>query len=114
MGLKDFVEDLPNGMFTQLQTSGLGLASSTRNRILMARSLAGTHSLLLLEDNWFDVSQDTRDKWLDYLCFDCGQSVVMATNNSASLERMDHIYLLEKGRIIKEGTYADLKNDLPC
>ena len=114
VGLKDFVEDLPNGMFTQLQTSGLGLASSTRNRILMARSLAGTHSLLLLEDNWFDVSQDTRDKWLDYLCFDCGQSVVMATNNAASLERMDHIYLLHKGQIIKEGTYADLKNDLPC
>jgi ABC-type bacteriocin/lantibiotic exporter with double-glycine peptidase domain len=114
VGLKDFVEDLPNGIYTPLQTSGLGLASSTRNRILMARSLAGTHSLLLLEDNWFDVSQETRDKWLNHLCFDCGQSVVMATNNTASLERMDHIYLLEKGRIIKEGTYADLKNDIPC
>jgi ABC-type bacteriocin/lantibiotic exporter with double-glycine peptidase domain len=114
VGLKDFVEDLPNGIFTKLQTSGLGLASSTRNRILMARSLAGTHSLLLLEDNWFDVSQKTRDKWLDHLCFDCGQSVVIATNNVASLERMDYIYLLEKGKIIKEGKYADLKKDIPC
>jgi ABC-type transport system involved in cytochrome bd biosynthesis fused ATPase/permease subunit len=80
----------------------------------MARSLAGTHSLLLLEDNWFDVSQKTRDKWLDHLCFDCGQSVVIATNNVASLERMDYIYLLEKGKIIKEGKYADLKKDIPC
>jgi len=114
VGLKDFVEDLPNGMFTQLQTTGLGLANSTRNRILMARSLAGTHSLLLLEDNWFDVSQEMREKWLNFLCFDCGQSVVMATNNIASLERMDHIYILKKGRIIKEGSFADLKNDLPC
>jgi len=114
VGLKDFVEDLPNGMYTPLPTSGLGLASSTRNRILMARSLAGTHSLLLLEDNWFDVDDKTRDAWLQYLCFDCGQSVVMATNNKASLERMDRIIILDKGRIVKTGTYKELKNDLPC
>ena len=114
VGLKDFVEDLPNGIYTPLPTSGLGLASSTRNRILMARSLAGTHSLLLLEDNWFDVDDKTRDAWLQYLCFDCGQSVVMATNNKASLERMDRIIILDKGRIVKTGTYQELKNDLPC
>ena len=114
VGLKDFVEDLPNGIFTTLPTGGLGLASSTRNRILMARSLAGTHSLLLLEDNWFDVDDDTRNKWLDYLCVDCGQSVIIATNNKASLERMDRILILDKGRIVKEGSYQELKNDLPC
>lgn len=114
VGLKEFVEDLPKGMYTSLPTSGLGLASSTRNRILMARSLAGNHSLLLLEDNWFDVDEKTRDRWLNHLCFDCGQSVVMATCNRASLERMDRIIILEKGRIVKEGTFEELKNELPC
>lgn len=114
VGLKEFIEDLPNGMFTMLPTGGIGLASSTRNRLLMARSLAGTHSLLLLEDNWFDVDDETRNRWLDHLCFDCGQSVIMATSNEASLKRMDRILILEKGRIVKEGTYDELKNDLPC
>lgn len=114
VGLKDFVEDLPNGIYTTLPTSGLGLASSTRNRLLMARSLAGTHSLLLLEDNWFDVDDATRNRWLDHLCFDCGQSVVMATNNLESLKRMNRIILLEKGKIVKIGSFDELKNDLPC
>lgn len=114
VGLKDFVEDLPKGMYTTLPTGGLGLASSTRNRILMARSLAGTHSLLLLEDNWFDVDENTRDRWLNHLCFNCGQSVIMATCNKASLQRMDRIIILEKGRIVKEGSYEELKNELPC
>lgn len=114
VGLKDFVEDLPEGLFTKLTTSGAGLPSSTRNRILMARSLAGTHSLLLLEDNWFDVNEEIRQRWLEYLCIGCGQSVVMATNNRQSLEKMDRIVILEKGRIIKEGKYQDLKDDLPC
>ncbi|MCR9153959.1 MAG: ATP-binding cassette domain-containing protein [Bacteroidetes bacterium] len=114
VGLKDFVEDLPNGIYTALPTGGLGLASSTRNRLLMARSLAGTHSLLLLEDNWFDVDDATRNRWLDHLCFDCGQSVVMATNNLESLKRMNRIILLEKGKIVKIGSFDELKNDLPC
>jgi len=114
VGLKDFVEDLPNGIYTDLPTGGLGLASSTRNRILMARSLAGTHNLLLLEDNWFDVDEETRTKWMDYLCFDCGQSVIMATTNHESLKRMDRIIVLDQGRIVQEGSYEELKNDLPC
>lgn len=114
VGLKGFVEDLPNGIYTALPTGGLGLASSTRNRLLMARSLAGTHSLLLLEDNWFDVDDATRNRWLDHLCFDCGQSVVMATNNLESLKRMNRIILLEKGKIVKIGSFDELKNDLPC
>ena len=114
VGLKEFIEDLPNGIFTILPTGGIGLASSTRNRLLMARSLAGTHSLLLLEDNWNDVDDETRNRWLDHLCFDCGQSVIMATSNEASLKRMDRILILDKGRIVKEGTFDELKNDLPC
>lgn len=114
VGLKNFVEDLPNGIFTQLPSSGLGLASSTRNRILMARSLAGQHNLLLLEDNWYDVDEKTRQAWLDYLCFDCGQSVIIATNNCQTLERMDRIIVLENGRIMKEGKFEDLKDDLSC
>jgi len=80
----------------------------------MARSLAGTHNLLLLEDNWFDVDEETRTKWMDYLCFDCGQSVIMATTNHESLKRMDRIIVLDQGRIVQEGSYEELKNDLPC
>lgn len=114
VGLNDFVESLPEGIYTKLPSSGLGLASSIHNRILMARSLAGTHSLLLLEDNWFDVDQKTRDRWLDYLCFDCGQSIVMATNNVASLKRMDRIIVLDQGAIVQSGTYDELKDSLPC
>lgn len=113
-GLRDFVENLPDGMYTQIPSSGLGLASSIRNRILMARGLSGTHSLLLIEDVWFDIDQETRQRWLDHLCFNCGQTIVMATNNESSLKRMDRIIVLKDGKIIKQGTYEELKNDLPC
>ncbi len=113
-GLTRFVDDLPRGMYTVLPSSGMGLASSVRNRILMARSLAGNHGLLLIEDNWFEVNEDIRKKWLDYLCVECGQTIVMATNNRKALKRMDRIILLENGTITRSGTFEELEKDLPC
>lgn len=113
-GLRGFVEDLPKGIYTWLPSSGLGLASSVQNRILMARGMAGQHSVLLIDDNWYDVAEEVRKQWLDYLCLTCDQSVVMATNNREALKQMNRIIHLENGRIKAMGTYAELENDLPC
>lgn len=114
VGLREFTNRLSKGLFTPLPSSGIGLPSSTRSRILMARSLAGKHAITLLEDNWFDVSDEIRARWLDYLCLECPNTVVMATNNRESLQRMDRIVILEKGKIVGEGTYEQLKEQLPC
>lgn len=113
-GLEPFLEELPEGLRTRLPSSGLGLSSSLRNRILMARSLAGQHSLLLIEDSWYDVSMDTRKKWMDYLCLNCNHTVVMATNQHDIMQKMDRVLIIENGKIIKSGTYEECKNDLPC
>jgi ABC-type bacteriocin/lantibiotic exporter with double-glycine peptidase domain len=113
-GLTSFVDDLPRGLYTPLPSSGMGLASSTRNRILMARSMAGHHGLLLIEDNWFEVSQEIRTKWLDHLCFECDQTIIMASSNKEALKRMDKVILLEQGEIIRAGSFDEIEKDLPC
>jgi ABC-type bacteriocin/lantibiotic exporter with double-glycine peptidase domain len=113
-GLTKFTENLPRGLYTPLPSSGLGLASSIRNRILMARSMAGSHGLLLIEDNWFEVSEEVRQRWLDHLCFDCGQTIIMATNNKKALKRMEKIVVLEDGKITRMGTFDEIEKDLPC
>lgn len=113
-GLTKFTEALPRGIYTLIPSSGLGLASSIRNRILMARSMAGSHGLLLIEDNWFEVSEEVRQRWLDHLCFDCGQTIIMATNNKHALKRMEKIVVLEDGKISCMGTFDEIEKDLPC
>lgn len=113
-GLSIFIENLPQGLHTVLPSSGIGLSSSLRNRLLMARSLAGTHSLLLIEDNWFDVDPETRNRWLNYLCLDCNHTIVVASNKADILEKMDRILIIKDGAIVREGTYQDCKDHLPC
>jgi ABC-type transport system involved in cytochrome bd biosynthesis fused ATPase/permease subunit len=80
----------------------------------MARSMAGSHGLLLIEDNWFEVSEEVRQRWLDHLCFDCGQTIIMATNNKKALKRMEKILVLEDGKITRMGTFDEIEKDLPC
>ena len=113
-GLIEFTDGLPRGIQTVLPSSGIGLSSSIRNRILMARSLAGNHGLLLIEDNWYDVNRETREKWIDYICMDCDHTVLIATNRDDLLQKMDRIIILENGRIVKDGTYPECKDQLPC
>lgn len=113
-GLNSLVQELPNGLDTILPTSGIGFAKSVRSRILMARSLVGKHSLLLLEDNWQGVEANVVNGWFDYICgHDC-PTLILATNNRDLLKRMDRLIILKNGELSRIGTYNDLKDKLPC
>lgn len=99
--LREFVEQLPQGMYTSLPTSGVGLAQSIRSRILMARCLVGHHCMLLMEDNWQDIAPDLQKTWMDHLQSKQGQTQIIATNNPEILSRMDRVVHMDKGMISK-------------
>ena len=98
--LKEFVEDLPQGMYTMMATSGVGLAQSIRTRILMARAISGNHSLLLLEDNWQDITPELQEKWIQYLTSQTQQTQVISTNKAEILNKMDRILKMENGSLV--------------
>ena len=101
-GLRNFVNDLDEGMYTQLPPNGLGLAQSIRTRVLMARCLIGNHCLLLIEDTWQDVARETRKQWTEFLLSDATPTVLMATNDKEVLEQMDRVYTLHNGRLVEK------------
>lgn len=101
-GLRNFVNDLDEGIYTQLPPNGLGLAQSIRTRVLMARCLIGNHCLLLIEDTWQDVARETRKQWTEFLLSDATPTVLMATNDKEVLEQMDRVYTLHNGRLVEK------------
>ena len=109
-----FVKDLQHGIHTELPASGIGLSSGIRRRIIMARSLVGGHRLMLLEDNWGYLSDEIREIWLDRIIKNPAHTLVLVSNDRDILQRLDRIYHLENGRILRSGSYEALKDDLPC
>lgn len=98
-GLKGFVQDLREGIYTQLPSSGLGLAHSIKSRILMARCLVGKHGLLLIEDNWENISEERRQLWVDHLCSTETPTLFIITDDKNILTRMDRVLTMENGEI---------------
>jgi ABC-type thiamine transport system ATPase subunit len=80
----------------------------------MARSLVGGHRLMLLEDNWGYLSDEIREIWLDQIIKNPAHTLVLVSNDRDILQRLDRIYHLENGRILRSGSYEALKDDLPC
>lgn len=103
-GLNAFVNDLHEGMYTPLPSSGLGLAQSIKSRILMARCLSGNHGLLLIEDSWQEVSAQTRQKWIDHLVSDKAPTVLIATNDEMILNKMDRVLTMKDGSLVSGTT----------
>lgn len=110
MGLQRLVDKLSHGVHTTLPSSGIGLPSGIRQRIILARSLVGTRRLLLLEDRGAAAG----NTWLDPMLDRDDLTLVLASNEKRLLKRMDYIYLLEHGKVVAEGTYDELEDRLPC
>ncbi len=112
--LIEFLQSLPHGLDTHLPSSGLGLSNSIVKRILMARCLVGSYQLIVIEENWNDVSPVIVKKWLETLTEKNGVTVVMSTNNKEYLEKMDKIVLLSDGNLQQVGMFNEIKEQLPC
>ena len=112
--LQDFIDELPNGIQTVLPPSGISLAESIRTRIIMARSLVGAHSLLLMQDHWQSVEPNIVSRWFDHICDSNEATLILSTNNEELLKRMDRIMVMKNGEILDSGSFNDIKKHLPC
>lgn len=95
VGLEQFVMDLPEGLDTPLLPEGRHLSESIIGKILLARALAANPHLLLLEDVFFRLEHEARERLLDYLLGkDKPWTLVASLRKPELAERFDKVLLL--------------------
>ena len=87
----DFVEDLPQGLDTQLRERGSGLSEGQMQRIAIARAIFSGRPILLLDEASSALDEDTEAQLLKNLKNMTDRTVIIVTHRPAALEITDRI-----------------------
>jgi ATP-binding cassette subfamily B protein len=104
-----FVYQLPQGFDTIVGERGVGLSGGQKQRISLARALAITPSILILDDTTSAVDTETEQfiqENLRNLDFECTKIII--AQRISSTKDADQIMILRNGRIEEMGTHEEL------
>ncbi len=105
----NFITDLPDGYQTPVGEKGINLSGGQRQRIAIARALLKNPRLLILDEA--TSALDTESERLVQEALDRlmqGRTTFIVAHRLTTVQRADRILVLNKGRIVEEGTHPAL------
>ena len=105
----DFTRHLPEGLNTPVGEHGFGLSRGQAQRVALARAFLKDAPLLLLDEPAAGLDVENEALILSAVkSLARGRTVLMLTHRLTNLNEMVRIMVLEKGRIVEQGTYDEL------
>jgi ATP-binding cassette subfamily B protein len=103
------LSDFPQGWETEVGERGVTLSGGQKQRVAISRAVVPDAPVLLLDDALSSVDTDTERKILQGLFRErSGKTTVIVSHRISTLERTDYILVLDRGRVVQEGSHADL------
>ena len=96
-----FIDSLPDGIFTELKEGGSGLSEGQMQRIAIARALYSEAPVLLLDEATSALDEKTEADLLTKLSQLSSRTILIVTHRKAALAICDSVYELNEGRLIK-------------
>ncbi len=105
----DFIEALPQGYDTDLGDRGVRLSGGQRQRIAIARAMLKNAPLLLLDEA--TSALDAQSEQMVQAALEQamqGRTTLVIAHRLATVQKADVIWVLDHGRLVEQGTHAEL------
>ena len=105
----EFIRTLPDGYQTKLGERGITLSGGQRQRIAIARAVLKDAPILLLDEATSALDSESEalvQRALERLMV--GRTTLVIAHHLATVQKAKRILVMDKGRIVEEGTHAEL------
>ena len=98
-----------HGLKTKVGEKGVRVSGGQRQRIALARAIYSAASILLLDDPFSAVDIATEKEIIDHLKNSYRDRIVLLfTHRLTAFKHVDHILVLDEGRVAEQGTHEEL------
>lgn len=113
--LTDEIQQLPQGIQSEITNGGRNLPTHLANKLLVAQGIVGRPRLVLLDDFFQNLEAASRALILRLLTDRSRPWTVLAVSNDPQLLSVfDRVIVVHEGRVLREGPFAALRNDPVC
>ena len=112
LGMREWIESLPDGLNTRLLAEGAGLSAGEAQLLAFARVFLAGSGILILDEASSRLDRSTEqmiERAVDRLVKD--RTVIVIAHHLVTIRRCDEIAILEQGRVVEHGEREALAKD---
>jgi len=107
--IQDFIDGLPLGLNTKIGAEGNGISQGQRQRMLIARAVYKNPEYLFFDEATNALDANNERIIMNNLGeFFKGRTVIIVAHRLSTVRNADNIVVLDKGKIIEQGTHHEL------
>jgi ATP-binding cassette subfamily B protein len=105
----DFIQELENGFETMVGERGVKLSGGQKQRLAISRAILKNSPVLILDEATSALDSITESYIQNALnTLIKGKTTIVVAHRLSTLNNMDRIIVLEKGKVVEDGTHKQL------